>query len=276
MSKQANNNQTDKQEYQLIALDLIDDPVVPMRKDITNESVEELVASIRQVGILEPIILRAVNGRYEVIAGHRRTYAARLADLVEVPSILRSATDDEAEMWKIHENLHRKDITPSEESNHYSFLISKHGMTPSRIASMISKSPAYVTDRLAILRYPKFLKDAMDKGEISFSVAREFIKFDDEQQMSTAVYYAVANGMTHETALKWVQDYKRDKMAPQQTEIPSADDSLGEIPVAKMVPCIFCGSSIKLFEAIVVYIHRQCNAEAIRLQTEAPAGIQPQ
>src|SRR3990167_6112557 len=88
--------------FQMISIDLIDDPEQPIRSDLTPASVEDLVVSIKQVGIIEPIVVKPVNGRYEVIAGHRRLFACKIGKLVDVPCYVRRASKEQTEMLKIH------------------------------------------------------------------------------------------------------------------------------------------------------------------------------
>lgn len=264
--------ETPELSFQLISLDLIDDPEQPMRSELTPESVAELVMSIKQVGIIEPVVVKPAGGRYEVIAGHRRTFASRLAKIPEVPCYIRKANNEQTEMLKIHENLYREDIKPADEAKHYAYLIDKQHMSPAKIAQLISKSHAYVSDRIAILSYPDFLKQALDNGEINFSVAREFAHFDDLTQMRQAVYYAKRGGMTQEMAHKWVQDYKRDKANPGITETVTTNGVTGAQLVEYTGVCVYCNNGIKLIEAEVVYIHPECLNQA---KTPEPSSIQP-
>jgi len=248
--------------FKLIAVDLLDDPEQPMRSDLTDLSVEDLVISMKQVGIIEPLVVKQVGGRFEVIAGHRRLYSARLAKIVEVPCYVRTAGKEETEMLKIHENMYRADINPADEARHFSVLIDKYQMSPIKIAQLISKSLSYVVDRLAILDYPDFLREAMMKGRISFSVAREFARFDDDAQMHSAVYYAMRGGMTAEMAKKWVADYKRSKETPIVTEVRSLNDTTGQQETEHFVQCVYCRENISLMQAEVVYMHHKCLHEA--------------
>ena len=241
-----------------LSLDLIDDPEQPMRSELTPAGVEDLVMSIKQVGIIEPLVVKKVNGRYEVIAGHRRLYASRLAKLADVPCYVRVANDEQTEMLKIHENLYREDIRPADEAKHFSYLIDKQHLTPIKIAQMISKSVPYVTDRLAILDYPDFLREALDNGEISYSVSREFAHFDDLKQMRSAVYYAKRGGMTSEMAKKWVQDYKRSLEQPALQEVPRSYDDNGVQQIEHTALCVYCQKGLRLIEAEVVYMHSAC------------------
>lgn len=249
-------------EFGMISVDLIDDPEQPMRTDMTPASVEDLVMSIKQVGIIEPLVVKSVDGRYEVIAGHRRLFSSRLAKLVDVPCYIRKANTEQTEMLKIHENLYRADIKPSDEAKHFQYLLEKQKMSPVKIAQLISKSPSYVSDRLGILTYPDFLKEAMDLGEISFSVAREFARFDDLQQMHSAVYYAKRGGMTQEMAKKWVQDYKRSKEQPSLQETVVVNTATGVQEIEHTTECIYCSQKDSLINLEVAYIHTPCRQAA--------------
>ena len=256
-----------KQDYQLLSIDLIDDPDQPMRTDLTPASCESLVLSIKQVGIIEPLIVKKVNKRYEVIAGHRRLYSAKLAKLVEVPCFVREATSEQTEMLKIHENLYREDVKPADEASHFEYLMNKHKMTPAKVANLINKSQTYVVDRLAILNYPPFLREALDASAISFSVAREFARFGDENQMRQAVYYAKRSGMTSDMARKWVKDWEYEQKHKHQINPTASDQREGVKPVEHSVECVYCKQPVKLIEASVVYMHPNCLIEA---NTPAP------
>ncbi len=261
--------------YQTLSVDLIDDPEQPIRTDLTPASVEELVLSIRQVGLIEPVVVKPVKGRYEIIAGHRRLFACRVGNIPLIPCFVREANSEQTEMLKIHENLYRESISPTDEAQHFDYLIQKQGMTPTRISKLISKSTSYVSDRLAIINYPPFLKSAMDKGEITFSVAREFARFDDEKQMVNAVYYAKRSGMTSNLARRWVKDAAREKDSKYGKGETSSDGAEGAQAVEHTATCVYCNHGVKLIEAEVVYMHRQCLNQATSEQSKAEAEAEP-
>ena len=150
-----------KTEFKVLSLDLIDDPMRPIRSDLSPESVADLVISIRQVGIIEPLVVKPVNGRFEVIAGHRRLVAATICEIGLVPCYIVDADPQVAELLKIHENLFRQEISPADEAKFYDFLIQHHKLTPAKVAGMISKSQSYVFARLQILEYPEELPNAL-------------------------------------------------------------------------------------------------------------------
>lgn len=263
-------------EYRLISVDLIDDPEQPMRTDLTPASVEDLILSIKQVGLIEPLIVKQVNKRYEVIAGHRRLFACRLAKIVEVPCHIHKVNSEQTEMMKIHENLYRSEISPSDEARHFSYLIDKHKMTPVKIAQLISKSISYVTERLAILEYPDFLLSAMQSGKISFSVAREFARFDDLKQMQSAVFYAMRGGMTQEMASKWVREYKRSTEEPIISEQTNINPDNGQTEITHTSICVYCNLGLNLIDAEVVYMHNACLKQAKATVIENNSSEQPE
>lgn len=263
-------------EYRMISIDLIDDPEQPMRTDLTPASVEDLILSIKQVGLIEPLIVKQVNKRYEVIAGHRRLFACRLAKIVEVPCHIHKVNSEQTEMMKIHENLYRSEISPSDEARHFSYLITKHKMTPVKIAQLISKSISYVTERLAILEYPEFLLSAMQSGKISFSVAREFARFTDLKQMQSAVFYAMRGGMTQEMASKWVREYKRSTEQPEITEQSELNPTTGQEEITHTAVCVYCNLGLSLMEAEVVYMHHACMQQAKATVIENNSSEEPE
>lgn len=253
---------------------MLDDPQRPMRSDITREALQELVMSIKQVGLIEPIIVKQVGKRYEVIAGHRRTMASEYAKLATVPCHVVEVSDDEAEMMKIHENLYRVDISPADEAKHYAWLIEKKKLTPTKVAQIISRQPKYVTDRLDILNYDEELRRALDQGLISFSVAKEFNRIDEKSKLRQYLSYAVRGGMTVGVAKKWVDDLLKPAVAAPEYIATPIDDSPYTSPQEQTSKCFYCQEGVKLLEAQVVYVHDHCleDRTAIQEETEAPAA----
>ncbi len=253
---------TPNADFLVISLDLIDDPERPMRSDLSPESVADLVLSIKQVGIIEPLVVKRKNDRFEIIAGHRRIVAAGIAGLAQVPCYIVDVTKEQGELLKIHENLYRADVKPSDEAEHFKYLIEHHKLTPTRISKLINKSDSYVLERLAIFNYPPELKYALDNGEIKFSVAREFGKMDDVIKMREFLKYAIVSGITPDVARRWVQEYRTSQdpaSSPPETAI-SADPTSGTIEC--LSTCIYCQQPLNLKEANVVYIHDRCLSEA--------------
>jgi len=250
-----------KSEFKVISLDLIDDPAKPIRSDYSAESVHDLVISMRQVGIIEPLVVKPINGRYEVIAGHRRLVAAGIASIPQLPCYIVEADPQLTEILKMHENLFRQEISPIDESKFYDWLIQHHKLTPAKVAGMISKSQSYVMDRLQILQYPPELSEALAKKQIKFSVAREFFRVNDIDTMRKFLFYAIRSGITPGGAKQWVDDWKRGQNS--QTVMPTTtavDQQSGEEYIV-YVTCIYCREQMKMFDATPAYIHPHCYSE---------------
>ena len=247
--------------FQLLPLELIDDPARPLRTDLTADSVADLVLSIKQMGIIEPIIVRPIADRFEVIAGHRRLTAASLAQLSLIPAIVKNIENEEAEIMKLHENIYRQDIRPSDEAKHFDYLIQRLKLTPAKVAQLIGRSGSYVSDRLAIFNYPPPLKIALDEKKITFSVARTFARHPDPEKINMFLRYAISNGMTPTMAEKWVKDDLRSlEVRPDVSDIPPA----GEMPGKAETPyynCYLCTEGIQIIDLRPVYLHERCDQQ---------------
>lgn len=258
-----------KSEFKVLSLDLLDDPAKPMRTDLSPESVEDLVISIRQVGIIEPLVVKPVGKRFEIIAGHRRLVAATIAQLAEVPCYVVKADNQMTEMLKVHENIFRSEVSPIDESKFYDWLAQHYKLTPSKIAGMISKSQGYVMDRLEILEYHAEIRQALQDKKIRFSVARELHRVTDVNVMRRYLYYAIRSGLTPGLAKQWVDDWKRT-LAPAGEQ----NNNVNQNPVimeeyVTLVNCIYCKGQAKLFDALAVYIHPKCHNEVAELEPTA-------
>lgn len=247
--------------FKVISLDLIDDPEKPLRADLSPESVEDLVISIRQVGIIEPLVVKPKGDRFEIIAGHRRLVASTIADLAEVPCYILNVDDEQKEFIKIHENLYRAEVSPSDQAEHFAYLISHHKLSPAKIAQLTHKSDAYVNDRLNILNYPQELSEALNKGDINFSVAREFYRLKDKEKTIEYLEYATKSGLTPMLAKRWVEDYLRTMEAQQQTNSIVATPTATDTPIESVTTCLYCTKPVKLAEAIISYLHQECHKE---------------
>lgn len=255
-------------EYKVISLDLIDDPERPMRTDMTPESVADLVMSIKQMGIIEPLIVFEKGDRYEVIAGHRRRYAAELAKLIEAPCHVHKVSPEQVEMMKIHENMYRQSVRPSDEMMHFKYIMTRLKISPTKLAQLIGKSDGYVSERLAIADYEPELKEALDTGKINFSVAKELSRLDDRNKTIEYLRYAIQNGLTQTGARQWVNDFKASLLTPKQEQTTTYDPGNGQFVQKIFYPCIRCNGKHEIQDVIPVYICNPCLAITHKEQNE--------
>ncbi|MGN0531877.1 MAG: ParB/RepB/Spo0J family partition protein [Eubacterium sp.] len=149
------------------------------RKTFDRGALEELADSIRQHGVLQPLLVRPLTtGGYQLVAGERRWRASRLAELKEVPVIIKELSDTEAMEIAIIENLQREDLNPIEEAEGLQALIDKCGFTQEEVATSVGKSRPAITNSLRLLRLPENVREMTKNGDISAGHARALLSFD--------------------------------------------------------------------------------------------------
>ena len=162
------------------------------RLQLRQESLAELAESIREQGVLQPLIVRAISAvdgdatTYEIVAGERRWRAAQLAGLTSVPVIVRELTDQEALAVALIENLQREDLNPIDQAQSMSRLVAEFGMTHEQIAKALGRSRASVSNFLRLLELADEVKTAMVDGRLDMGHARALLSLDAERQAKVA------------------------------------------------------------------------------------------
>jgi len=160
------------------------------RRHYSDAELDELAASIRERGIIQPVVVRAVRGArdaYEIIAGERRWRAAQRAGLHEVPIVPLEASDSEALELAIIENVQRTDLNPLEEAGGYQALASEYAHSHEDIAKIVGKSRSHVTNTLRLLKLPEPVKAYINAGKISAGAARMLIGASDPEEMAREI-----------------------------------------------------------------------------------------
>ncbi|MDR5682537.1 MAG: ParB/RepB/Spo0J family partition protein [Armatimonadota bacterium] len=151
------------------------------RDGIAGQAFEELVASVRAHGILQPIVARPVGTGYEIVAGERRWRAAREAGLETVPAVVRPLTDLQALQVALVENLQREDLNPVERARAYRRLIEEFGLTQQQVADAVGRSQPSVANALRLLTLPPEILETVERGTLSEAHARILVGVDDPQ-----------------------------------------------------------------------------------------------
>ena len=151
------------------------------RKSFDQDKLNELADSIRQNGVLQPILVRKVGDQYEIVAGERRYQAAVLAELKEIPVVIREISDKEVFQLALIENLQRADLNPIEEAQGYSKLIRDNGLTQEQLGKILSKSRSSIANTLRLLDLPEEVQDMMAEGRLSAGHARAILAVADEE-----------------------------------------------------------------------------------------------
>lgn len=165
------------------------------RKFFNEESLLELSESIREYGVLQPITVRRMGDRFELIAGERRLRASQLAGLNEVPAIVVNLTDTESAVLALIENLQREDLSYMEEAEGYYNLIREHDFTQEELASKIGKKQSTIANKLRLLKLSNTVKEALLENELTERHARALLKLPTEEMQLEAIDLIVKRGL---------------------------------------------------------------------------------
>jgi ParB family transcriptional regulator, chromosome partitioning protein len=157
------------------------------RREIRDEGIQELAASIRSQGVMQPIVLRRrVMGGYEIIAGERRWRAAQLAGLDRIPAVVKEVSDDRAVAMALIENIQREDLNPLEEAGALQRLIEEFQLTQQQVADSVGKSRVAVTNLLRLLNLATPVREMLGRGDLEMGHARALLALAASEQLATA------------------------------------------------------------------------------------------
>lgn len=192
------------------------------RVHFDDDALGELAASIIEVGVLQPIVVRPGDpeGTYVLIAGERRLRAAAIAGLRSIPAVIRSVESDERYLSEaLIENVQRKDLSPLEEAAAYRNLLEDFGMTHEQVAKRVAKSRSAVTNTLRLLQLPAPIQGMLEREELSAGHARALLSLDDEAYAVHIAQRAVAEGWSVRTVEEAVKE-REGEVPPKRQRIP--------------------------------------------------------
>lgn len=166
------------------------------RKSFDETQLSELSDSIKQNGVLQPILVRKKGDKYEIVAGERRYQASKLAGLKEIPAIVREIDDAEVFQLALIENLQRSDLTPIEEARGYRQLLDTKGLTQEGLAKILSKSRSAIANTLRLMDLPQEVQDMMEEGQITAGHARAILAVPTEEGRIKLAQKVVAENLT--------------------------------------------------------------------------------
>lgn len=238
-----------------IFTDRIDDPGNPMRSELDREGLFELASNIKQNGLINPPTVRPVGDRFEMVAGHRRLAACKIAGIIKIPCVVRELTDAEVFAIKAAENLERTDIDPVDEANFIAQYILQTKLGVPEVAKSLRRSVGYVESRLAIGQMPEYMKAHIKQGGLKLGAALALFEITDDAMRHLWVDMAVRDGISVAQAEYWVQGWKMNQL-PGGTisEVPPGD-FVNDAPSIVMFECAIDGKKYdaRLFKTLVVY-----------------------
>ena len=248
-----------------IPLEQIDANPFQPRKHFNEESLLELAESIREHGLMEPVLLRKNAGRYQIVCGERRVRAAKIAGLGEIEAkVFNLLSDKTMAEWAIIENIQRENLNPIEVADSYQQLLDSHGYTHEDLASRLNKSRTAVTNSLRLLKLPEQVKKWIGERKLSASAARTLLSPNISNPEKTA-REIIENGLSVRTAENIAQKPKKEKSKEPAAMDPDMKNFLNVLQNAFGTKVEFKGSTI--------VIHYSSYADLTRIQQALNANI---
>ncbi len=224
LEKLAASGDAEEKGLLMININLIDPNKEQPRKKFEEDGLKELADSIKEHGIVEPLIVKKEDKRYKLIAGERRYRAARLANLKEVPVVIGDYTDREVFEIALIENIQRQDLNDIEEAIAYQKLITDYNLRQEEVADTVSKSRTAVTNKLRLLKLDKRVQDMIIEGLITGGHARALLAIEDKEQQFDTAQKIAEQGLTVRDVEKLVKELtnpakQKTKTTPRKTSL---------------------------------------------------------
>lgn len=203
-------------EIREIKLDEIRSNPYQPRKVFDDESLQELASSIKEHGVVQPVIVKKSIKGYELVAGERRTRACRLACLKTVPAVIKDFNDQEMMEIALIENIQRENLNPIEEAMAYDAIIHSYNLTQEDVAKKFGKSRTYITNLLGLLKLPEETRRFVEEKKLSMSHARALSKLEDKDEINRLASKIVDEGLNVRT----IENIARDINNPKKLTLP--------------------------------------------------------
>lgn len=225
-----NHDSDEEKDAVEININLIEPNSDQPRKSFDKEKLEELAKSIKEHGLIQPIIVtQSDNGMYKIVAGERRWRAAKLTDIKKLPAIVRKYTKEQVAQIALIENLQREDLNPIEEATGYRTLMDEYGMTQEDVGQTIGKSRSAVANSLRLLALEEGIQSYLISGDISGGHARALLSLPDTRQREELLEIILAEGLNVRQAEAMAKKLLKEKKQPEKKEPTAYDIQLEEI-----------------------------------------------
>ncbi len=228
----------------VIPIDQIDRNPEQPRKHFDEAQLEELKESILAHGVLEPIIVRPVEGRYEIVVGERRWRAAKLAGLDAIPAAVREMSDREAMELALVENLQREDLNPIEEAEAYKRLMDEFGLTQEEVADRVGKKRSTVANRLRLLEMEPELRAEVSAGRLSAGHAKALLAISSSRERMEVARRVIEDGWSVRAVEEYARRAGRKPSAPNRAAARRAKDPFLQEIEERLQQCL--GTKVRI------------------------------
>ncbi|MBA7624878.1 Nucleoid occlusion protein [subsurface metagenome] len=223
-----------------IEIDLVDDPKYALREKIDMRGIDELVTSIENTGLIQPITVFKNRNRYEVAVGHRRLIACKIAKMEKIPAIITDVDPEKIDVMKLDENIFREDLSPVLIAKYIYRIMKEKALSTIEIARYFGKTPQWVNTMLRLLDTDEYTQEAVSSGELSYAGALELQKIDDHDTRSALTQAAVKGGAHTRVIKGWVNDYRNDKEDREDYQEEHGETDEQSEPRTYQRKCICC------------------------------------
>jgi len=212
------DNSTEVQVKRTLRISEIEPNRTQPRKFFSDEGIEALADSIREHGILQPILVRPLSdGCYQIVAGERRWRAARMVGLDEIPVNIKELDDFQTMQIAMAENLQRENLNPIEEAEGYKYLIDNFNMSKEQIAKIAGKSRSYISNSVRILSLPDFIVNSIKEGTITSGHAKALLMFEDKKLMLETAEKIISGGLSVRQVEKLAKLHSESSSKPRKS-----------------------------------------------------------
>ncbi len=239
---------------QEIFSDQIDDPQNPMRSEMDRTELFDLADNIKQNGLINPITVRPKGNRFEVVAGHRRFAACKIAGIIKIQCCVRELSDNEAFSVMAAENLERADVDPVDEAIFITRYMEQTNFGVSEIAKTLRRSIDYVNARIAVGQMPDYMKMHIKAGRLKLGVALNLWQIENERLRESWTELAVENGISVRQAEFQLLDYRTNKNLYDGIVLENPNNPLAVAPKPIMFRCAIDGAEydVRLCKSVII------------------------
>jgi len=254
-----------RQGQRLVDLELIIPPEGNIRLDIPDRELFELSESMKEVGLIQAILLTPNNDKLEVVAGQRRWLAAKRLKWKTIKAEVRKLTRVQIALIRANENLQRVGLSPIEEGAVYADLFDEHKLTMKMISDRMGKSIHHVKRMMDLLRMDPEVQKAVHKGKITNAVAFELNKIGEKKDLYRYLELAIENGVTSTVAAQWTEEYRKGLQYVHNREREASPGTDNKREEKYFTMCQFCEGPMEYKDMRVIKICAKCNDLIIKV-----------
>lgn len=215
------NETEDKNDVVVLKISQVEPNRNQPRREFDDEALAQLAQSIKEHGVLQPILVRPMlSGGYQIVAGERRYRASRLAGLKEIPAVIRELSDSETMQLALIENLQRQDLSALEEAAGYHTLIEQYGLSQEQVAKTVGKSRPAIANTLRLLSLPDEIKELLNSGSLSVGHARALLSVENKEDAIKAAKQTVEKKLSVRETEKLAKQYNNPAQRKQRVKKP--------------------------------------------------------